>query len=186
MVWKQIITTGEVPMKKTIEKIRAEFSSIRTGRASASLIEGLKVESYGTVMPINQVASLGVPDARTIEIRPWDASQIKNIEKSILKSDLGLTPRNDGKVIRLSIPSLTEERRKELTKVVHKIAEDFRVSIRNERRQIADSIKKAEKDKKISEDDKRKAEAELQKVTDNYVKKIDEILNLKEKEIMEV
>jgi ribosome recycling factor len=186
MVWQQIIASGEVPMKKTVEKVRVEFAALRTGRASTALVEGLKVESYGTVMPINQVASLGVSDAKTIEIRPWDVSQVTNIEKAILKSELGLTPRNDGKVIRLSIPSLTEERRKELIKIINKTAEGFRISVRNERRQILEQIKKAEKEKKITEDERKKAETHLQKVTDGYIEKINELLKLKEKEIMEV
>lgn len=187
MDWKQIISAGEIPMKKTIEKMRNEFSAIRTGRASSTLLEGLKVESYGgALMPINQLANIGASDGRTIEIRPWDVSQLQNIEKAILKSDLGLTPMNDGKIIRLSIPSLTEERRKELSKAVHKIAEEFRISVRNERRQMQEQIKKAEKDKTITEDDRKKADALLQKITDDNVKKIDEILKLKEKDIMEV
>ncbi|MCB4792375.1 MAG: ribosome recycling factor [Elusimicrobia bacterium] len=186
MDWKQILVNGEIPMKKTIEKMRNDFSAIRTGRASAALVEGLKVESYGALMPINQLANIGTSDARTIEIRPWDISQLVNIEKAILKSDLGLTPMNDGKIIRLSIPALTEERRKDLTKVVHKIAEEFRISVRNERRQMLEQVKKAEKDKAITEDDRKKAEVQLQKVTDDYIKKIDEILKTKEKEIMEV
>jgi ribosome recycling factor len=186
MVWKQMLAVGEEPMKKTIEKVKGDLASLRTGRASTALIEGLKVESYGTLMPIKQVASMSIPDARTIEIRPWDVSQVNVIEKAILKSDLGLTPMNDGKLIRLTLPQLNEERRKELTKVIHKMTEEFRISIRNERRQILESLKKAEKDKKITEDDLKNGEHELQKITDLYVKKIDEILKIKEKEIMEV
>lgn len=186
MDWKQIIVNGEQPMKKTIERMRVDFSAIRTGRASSALLEGLKVDSYGTLMPINQLANIGATDARTLEIRPWDVSQLQNIEKAILKSDLGLTPINDGKIIRLALPSLTEERRKELTKTVHKISEEFRISIRNERRQIADSIKKAEKEKAITEDDRKKAEALLQKITDENIMKIDELLKAKEKEVMAI
>jgi len=144
------------------------------------------VESYGTVMPLNQVAGIVVADSRTIEIRPWDVSQIPNIEKAIQKSELGLTPMNDGKLVRLSIPSLNEDRRRELIKVVHKTAEDFRVSVRNERRQMHEQVKKLEKEKKITEDERKKAENELQRITDAYVVRIDELVKAKEKEVMEV
>jgi ribosome recycling factor len=183
---KQAVTSAEDLMKKTIDKMHVDFAAVRTGRASPALLETLKVESYGSMMPIKQLANVGVPDARTIEIRPWDVSQVSNIEKAIQKSSLGLTPQSDGKVIRLSIPTLTEERRKDLTKVVHKMAEDFRVSLRNERRQALENIKKLEKDKKITEDDKKKGEQDIQKITEAYVKKVDEVLAVKEKEIMEV
>ena len=186
MLWKQILSDGEVPMKKTIDRVKVEFSSIRTGRANAALLEGIKVENYGTMMPVNQVAGISVPDGRTIEIKPWDASSLASIEKAILKSELGITPVNDGKMIRLSVPSMTEERRRDLIKVVNKQAEDFRISIRNERRQMAENIKKAEKDKKITEDDRKTAEAQLQKLTDTYIQKVDEIVKTKEKEIAEV
>lgn len=186
MEMKKVLAATEDLMKKTIDRIHVEFAAIRTGRASTALVDGIKVDSYGSMMPIKQLANLGTPDARTIEIRPWDISQTANIEKAIQKSQLGLTPVNDGKVIRLSIPSLTEERRKDLIKVVHKIAEDFRVSIRNERRQAIENVKKLEKDKKITEDDKKKGEQDLQKLTELYVKKVDELLAGKEKEIMEV
>ena len=185
-MYAQLLKTGEALMKKSIEKMRSEFSTLRTGRASASLVENIKVESYGTQMPISQMANLGVPDPRTIEIRPWDVSQVSGIEKAILKSELGLPPANDGKVIRLSIPTLTEDRRKELIKVVHKMTEGFKVSIRNERREIHEKIKKAEKEKQITEDDRKKGENELQKLTDIYVKKADELMHIKEKEVMEI
>ncbi|MFC1501540.1 ribosome recycling factor [Elusimicrobiota bacterium] len=186
MVYKSIVASGEEPMKKTIEKMQKEFSAIRTGRASVALVEGLKVESYGSMMPVNQLGNISAPDAKTIEIRPWDISQTSNIEKAILKSELGLTPVNDGKVIRLSVPGLTEERRKEIIKMVSKMAEDFRVAIRNSRREIADNIKKAEKEKQITEDDKKKADVDLQKLTDSYIKKIDEAFAKKEADVMEV
>ncbi|HBU68927.1 MAG TPA: ribosome recycling factor [Elusimicrobia bacterium] len=182
----QIIANGEEPMKKTLEKMKNDLSAIRTGRASVALIDGLRVDSYGSLLPIKQLANLSVSDARTIEVRPWDISQLQSIEKAIQKSDLGLTPVNDGKIIRLSVPQLNEERRKELIKVVNKMTEDFRVSIRNERRVMVEALKKAEKDKKITEDDRKKGEGELQKITDIYVKKIDEMLKAKEKDIMEV
>lgn len=186
MDYRNILAAGEDPMKRTIEKIKNEFASLRTGRASVTLVENLKIESYGTLMPINQVANLGLSDPRTIEIRPWDVSQVSSIEKAVLKSGLGLTPVNDGKVVRLNVPALSEDRRKELIKVVNKMSEDYRISIRNERRQLIENLKKSEKDKSITEDDRKKGETELQKLTDIYVAKIDEILKAKEKEIMEV
>ena len=173
-------------MSKTVEKMRNDLAAIRTGRAHASLLDTIRVESYGTLMPIAQMATVGVSDARTLEVRPWDISVVGDIERAILKSDLGLTPRSDGKVIRLSIPSLNEERRKELSKVVHKIAEDFRVSIRNERRQVLEKVKQAEKEKRITEDDRKKAETAIQKITEAHVVRIDELVKQKEKEIMEV
>ncbi len=186
MYFRTIVAQGEEPMKKAIDKLKTDFASLRTGRASPALVEGLKAESYGAMMPINQLANISIPDGRTIEIRPWDITQCANIEKAILKSDLGLTPMNDGKIIRISVPGLTEERRKEITKIVNKMAEDYKVSVRNIRREILENIKKAEKDKKITEDDKVVAEHESQKLTDIYIKKIDELVSTKEKEIMEV
>ena len=188
MLTKTIMAQGEEPMKKTLEKMKSDLATIRTGRASVTLVDGLKVESYGggAMMPLNQLANMGTPDPKTIEIRPWDVSQLGNIEKAILKSGIGLTPVNDGKIIRLSVPSLTEERRKDIIKAVHKLTEDFRIAIRNERRKIVENIKKAEKEKKITEDEMKKAEADSQKMTDVYMKKIDELLALKEKEVMEV
>jgi ribosome recycling factor len=186
MSWKAIVAAGEEPMRKTIDKMKTDFSALRTGRASTALLEGIKVDSYGTTMLLNQLASLSVPDSRTIEVHPWDISQISSIEKGILRSDVGLTPVNDGRVIRLSVPPLTEERRKDIIKSIHKMTEEYKVSVRNERRQILENIKKAEKDKQITEDDRKKAEVDLQKITDTYIKKIDELLAVKEKDIMEV
>jgi len=186
MDWKQLIMQGEEPMRKTIDKMKTDLGSLRTGRASITLVEGLKVESYGSMMPLNQLANLNLSDPHTIEIKPWDVSQISNIEKAIQKSDLGLTPNNDSKVIRLSVPKLSEDRRKDLIKIINKMAEDFRVSIRNERRHILEALKKAEKDKTATEDDRKKGEADLQKMTDIYIKKIDETLKQKEKDILEV
>jgi len=183
---KTILAQGEEPMKRTLEKMRADLGAIRTGRASVALVEGIKVESYGTMMPLNQLANMSTPDAKTIEIRPWDISQLVNIEKAIQKSDIGLTPANDGKIIRLGVPALTEDRRKELVKGIHKLTEEFRIAIRNERRQIVENIKKAEKDKKITEDERKKSEIDSQKLTDMYMKKIDELLASKEKDLMEV
>ncbi len=182
---KQTLSHCEELMKKSIEKFRNELASIRTGRASTALLDGVKVEAYGSVMPVNQVASVNIPEPRTIEIKPWDVTQIPAIEKAILKSELGLTPQNDGKVVRLILPTLTQERRNDIAKTAHKIAEDFRVSVRNERRDGIEKIKKLEKEKFISEDIRKKCEVDIQKLTDLYIKKIDDILALKEKEIKE-
>lgn len=173
-------------MDHSIEALKKEFASVRTGRASLALLDGIKVDYYGTPTPLQQVASLSVPESRQIAIQPWDQKIISDIEKAIMKSDLGLTPTNDGKVIRINIPLLTEERRKQLVKVVRKNAEDVRVAVRNIRRDINEEIKKLEKEKHLSEDDTKKSLDEIQKLTDSYVKKIDEILAHKEKEIMEV
>ncbi|MFH1015134.1 MAG: ribosome recycling factor [Nitrospirota bacterium] len=173
-------------MDHSIEALKKEFASVRTGRASLALLDGIKVDYYGTPTPLQQLASLSVPESRQIAIQPWDQKIISDIEKAIMKSDLGLTPTNDGKVIRINIPSLTEERRKQLVKVVRKNSEDAKVAVRNIRRDVNDEIKKLEKEKHLSEDDTKKSLDEIQKFTDSYVKKIDEILMHKEKEIMEV
>ncbi|MDR2251270.1 MAG: ribosome recycling factor [Endomicrobium sp.] len=173
-------------MKKTIDRLKSELASIRTGRASSAVIEGIKVESYGSLMPMNQLAGVSIPDAKTIEIRPWDPSQLGAIEKAILKADIGMTPVNDGKIIRISVPPLTEERRKEIAKSISRMAEDFRVAVRNERRILVENIKKLEKDKVITEDDRKKFETNAQKVTDDYIEKIDESIALKEKEVMQI
>lgn len=172
-------------MGKTIEALKNELKRVRTGRASVSLLDGIRVDYYGTQTPLNQMASLSVPESRLIQIQPWDVSVIKDIEKEILKSDLGLTPNNDGKIIRISIPPLTEERRKELGKVVHKIAEDHKVGVRNIRRDSNELIKGLKKDGDIAEDDAFKAQDEIQKITDEHIKTIDEIFKEKEKEILE-
>lgn len=173
-------------MDHSIEALKKEFASVRTGRASLALLDGIKVDYYGMPTPLQQLASLSVPESRQIAIQPWDQKIISDIEKAIMKSDLGLTPTNDGKVIRINIPSLTEERRKQLVKVVRKNSEDAKVAVRNIRRDVNDEIKKLEKEKRLSEDDTKKSLDEIQKFTDSYVKKIDEILMHKEKEIMEV
>ncbi|MDR2191965.1 MAG: ribosome recycling factor [Endomicrobium sp.] len=186
MQLQNIFSASEEAMKKTIEKIKSDLSSIRTGRASASIIEGIKVESYGSLMPINQIAGVSVPDAKTIEIRPWDASQLGAIEKAVLKADIGMTPINDGKIIRISVPQLTQDRRKEIAKSISKTAEEYRIAIRNERRILVDGIKKGEKEKVITEDDRKKLELEAQKATDSYIKKIDELIAAKEKEVMQI
>ncbi len=173
-------------MDKAIEVFRHDLASIRTGRASLSLIEGITVDYYGTQTPLNQVATLSVPDPKTITIQPWEQRIIPDIEKAILQSDLGITPTNDGKIIRLNIPPLTEERRKQLVKVVRKRAEEARVAIRNIRREFNEELKKMEKNKEISEDQLKKDLDEVQKITDDHIKKVDKILETKENEIMEV
>ena len=173
-------------MDKTVENTRHEFTTIRTGRASAGLLDRIQVATYGTKMPINQLATIGVPEPRLLTITPFDKSTIKDIEKAILESDLGLTPANDGSLIRLPIPELTEERRKELVKQVRHLAEEGRVSARNVRRDALHHLKDAEKNGETGADDVHRAEDRLQKVTDEHVSKIDEALKAKEAEIMEV
>jgi len=173
-------------MQTAVDALKKKFGAVRTGRASLSLLDGLAVDYYGTVTPIQQVASLSIPDSRQILIQPWEQKIIPEIEKAIMKSDLGLTPMNDGKLIRINIPALTEERRKQLVKVVRKETEDAKVAIRNIRREINDELKKLEKEEHISEDQIKKEHEEVQKITDSFIKKIDELLEHKEKEIMEV
>lgn len=182
----QVYQEMERKMAKAAEALKAEFAGIRTGRANPALLEGIKVQSYGATVPLNQVAGVSVPEPRLLVIQPWDKNALPEIEKAILKSELGLTPMNDGRVIRLPIPTLTEERRRELSKVVKKMAEDHKVAVRNIRREANDEIKKLEKDKKISEDESKKALERTQELTDKAIKGIDEVLAKKEKEIMEV
>lgn len=172
-------------MVKSLDSLKREFSKVRTGRASISLLDGIKVDYYGTQTPLNQLATLSVPEPRLITIQPWDATVIKEIEKAIMKSDLGLTPVNDGKIIRVSIPPLTEQRRVELVKVVKKMAESGKVSIRNHRRDINEDLKQKKKDKEVSEDEFFKGQKEVQDITDDYIKKCDELTQAKEKEILE-
>jgi ribosome recycling factor len=173
-------------MEKSVETFKHELSKVRTGRASISLLDGISVDAYGSPMPMNQVATMTIPESRMIAIQPWDPQMVPAIEKAILKSNLGLAPANDGKVIRLTIPQLTEERRKELVKQVRKVAEEFRVAIRNVRRDAIDTLKQQKKDKEISEDDLFKLQDDAQKETDSYVKQIDEVTEHKEKEMMEI
>ncbi len=173
-------------MEKSMEAFRNDLSKIRTGRASIALFDGVKVDSYGAMMPLNQVATLTIPESRMIVIQPWDPQTLPGIEKAILKSNLGLTPASDGKIIRISVPQLTEERRKELVKQVKKTCEDFRINIRNSRRDAIDHLKKLKKDKEISEDELFKYQDEAQKETDRFIKQIDEALVDKEKEVMAV
>lgn len=183
---REILSHIESQMQKTLEKMRGDFSTLRTGRASAMLLENVRVEYYGAFTPINQLANIATPEPRTLEIKAWDKAAMQAIEKAILKSDLGLTPSNDGTVIRLQIPTLTEERRKDLIRVVRKMSEEYRVAIRNERRDAVEKLKKSEKAKEISEDDRETAEHDIQKMTDLYVKKVDELLGSKERDVMEV
>ena len=177
---------AEERIKKSIEVLLHEFATIRTGRASLALLENIRVEYYGSLVPLNQVANISIPEAKLIEIKPWDKSVIREIEKAILKSDLGITPLNDGKIVRLQIPPLTEERRKDLVKLVKKIGEKHRVTIRNIRREEIEILRKAEKNKQISEDDVYQGEEHIQKIIDEYIKKVDDITIHKEKEVMEV
>ncbi|MFC1814885.1 ribosome recycling factor [Thermodesulfobacteriota bacterium] len=172
-------------MGKSITALKNEFKKIRTGRAFLSLLDGIRADYYGTPTPLNQMASLSVPESRLITIQPWDVSVIKDIEKAILKSDLGLTPSNDGKIIRITIPPLTEERRKELVKIANKISEDYKVAVRNIRRDSNELLKGLKKDSEISEDDTFKAQEQVQKITDEHIKLIDDVYKEKEKEILE-
>jgi ribosome recycling factor len=174
----------ETRMTSALELLGREFASVRTGRASTGLLDTVRADYYGTPTPVSQMASVSVPDARTLVIQPWESGQLGPIEKAIMKSDLGLTPVNDGKVIRLTMPPLTEERRKQLAKTVHKIAEDSRVAIRNVRREANDKLKGMAKDKKVSEDDERRGHDLIQKATDRFIAKVDELLKKKEQEIL--
>lgn len=182
----QILKDGKSKMEDVIAATKRAFSNIRTGRANPGLLDRVMVSYYGTPTPLNQMASVSVPEPRLLVITPWDKSAIKDIEKAILVSDLGLVPTNDGTVIRIAIPSLTEERRKDLVRLVRKDAEDYRVGVRNIRRDLNEEIRKLEKSGDISEDDLHRVQADVQKQTDNYISTIDELLENKEKEIMEV
>lgn len=183
---KEIIADAKDRMGKSIESLKDDFNTIRTGRASASLFDKIRVEYYGNPTPLNQVATISIPEARLVVIQPWDPSVLGEIEKAIQKSELSLNPNNDGKVIRINIPPLTEERRKEYVKMAKNMAEQARVAVRNIRRDANDSLKKQQKDSAITEDDEKKGMDEIQKMTDESVEKIDKILDEKEKEIMEI
>jgi ribosome recycling factor len=173
-------------LEADMEHLRKELSSIRTGRASLSILEGIKVDYYGTQMPLQQIATLAVPESRLITIQPWESKIIGEIEKAILSSGIGITPTNDGKIVRLSIPPLTEERRKDLVKVAKKLGEDARISIRNLRRDANEELKKLHKETTLAEDQLRKTQDEVQKVTDQYIRRVDEIIAKKEEEILAV
>lgn len=181
----EILSETRQKMEKTSDSLNQEFKKMRTGRASISILEGIKAECYGTQMRLNQISSISIPESRLLTIQPWDQSIIGNIEKSILKSGLGLTPVNDGKLIRISIPPLTEERRKELAKMAKKMAEESKVSIRNQRREANEMLKDLKKESEISEDEMYKYQDKVQKITDEFIEKIDEIRKEKEQEILE-
>lgn len=185
MTTREILHNTEEKMKKALESVTREFSEIRTGRASPALVEGLHIDYYGTPTLLKQLASISAPDAHLLVIQPWDMTAIPEIEKAIMKSNLGINPSNDGKLIRLSVPPLSKERRQELAKVVHKMAEEGRVSLRTIRRDAKENLEKLEKDKSIAEDDKFRGIDDLQKLVDRYISKIDETLKNKEKEILE-
>jgi ribosome recycling factor len=180
-----ILKEADARMQAAIEVLTREFAGVRTGRASTGLLEGIRVDYYGTPTPVAQVAALSVPDPKTLVIQPWDMSQLPAIEKAIMKSDLGLTPVNDGKVIRLILPPLTEERRRQLAKAVGKLAEDTRVAIRSIRREANEKLRAREKkERKISEDESRRGQEQVQKTTDRFIQRVDELLKKKEEEIL--
>ncbi len=182
----KVLKETEEKMKKSVEVVRQEFAKIRTGKATTALLDGIKVDYYGSHLPINQVASVSVADVHTLVVQPWDKSALQLIEKAILTSELGLNPINDGNILRIPIPPLTEERRRDLVKLCKKFAEDGRIAVRNVRRDAIEHLKKMEKEEHLSEDDRKRAENEVQKITDKHIKLIDELLAHKEKEIMEV
>lgn len=182
----QILNDADNRMNKTLEALRQELSKVRTGKATTALLDGIKVDYYGTLTPINQVGNISVLDSHTLSITPWDKSMVQPIDKAILEANLGFNPISDGTNLKIPVPPLTEERRKDFVKLVKKFGEDAKVAIRNVRRDANDHLKKEEKDKKISEDELKQNEAEVQKLTDHHIKMIDDILKHKEKEIMEV
>ena len=173
-------------MEGAIEALRREFAGVRTGKASPALLDSVKVEAYGSVMPLNQVGTVSAPEPRMLIVQPWDKGLIKAIEKGLRESDLGINPSNDGQVIRIPIPALTEERRREYVKMLHKLTEEARVAVRNVRRDANDEVKHRQKDEGLSEDDIRREQGEVQKLTDQFIAKIDELMKHKEAEIMEV
>ena len=176
----------EAKMTKTIDALKHEYTTIRAGRANAQMLDKVRVDYYGSLTPVNQMAAISVPEPRTLMINPWDKSSMAEIEKAIRNSDLGLNPTNDGQVIRISVPALTEERRKELAKQASKVAEEFKVRLRNERRDANDKLKKMEKEGEITEDDLKKSQDEVQKITDKFIKDVDTLLKAKEEDIMAV
>lgn len=182
---KEIYKSAEERMKKALENIQEELAKIRTGRASPTLLDSIKVNYYGSRVPLKQVASVSAPDARLLVVQPWERSVLGEIEKAILKSDLGLTPTTDGNIIRIPIPQLTEERRKDLVRLVRRLGEEGRIAVRNVRRDANDRVKKTEKEGDISEDDAHRARDDIQKLTDKYIELVDEVISKKEQEIME-
>ena len=183
---KEVYVQLKTRMEKAVEDFRREMAAVRTGRASVHMLDSVQVEYYGTVMPLNQIAQVHAPEAQLITVQPFDPSSLAGIEKAIRSSDLGLNPMNDGKIIRVPVPALTEERRRDMVKHLHKILEDHRTAVRNVRRDGNDGIKKALKDKKITEDEERRALEEIQKLTDDEIKKMEELSKGKEKEVMTV
>ena len=183
---KDVLSKTRASMEKSIDALKKDFTRIRTGRASTSLLDELRVDYYGTPTPLSQVGTLAVPEPRLITIQPWEKKLIPEIEKAILKSDLGLNPVSDGNLIRLAIPPLTEERRKDMVKQLKRMGEEGKIAIRNIRRDANESLKRLEKDKEISEDDLKRGEKEIQELTDQFVKKADEAVAIKEKEVMEI
>jgi len=183
---KDIKNNASEKMKKSVDAVRNEIVRIRTGKATTALLEGIKVECYGSKVPLKQIANIGVPEARLLLIQPWDKNLLPDIEKAIFQSDLGLTPNNDGKVIRLPIPPLTEERRKELVKLVKKLGEEGKIAVRNVRRECNDELKKGEKSGDFSEDNSQRGMRKIQEITDEYIANIDGIVEEKDKEIMEI
>ncbi|HZK42800.1 MAG TPA: ribosome recycling factor [Syntrophomonadaceae bacterium] len=183
---KDILSDADDRMSKSIEHLKTDLASMRAGRANPAMLDKIMVDYYGEFMPINQLANITVPEARLIVIQPWDKTSVPQIEKAILRSDLGVNPNNDGNVIRIAIPQLTEERRKDIVKVVKQKAEDAKIAIRNIRREANDMLKASEKDKLISEDENKKAMDDIQEITDKFIKNVDLILQVKEKDIMEV
>ncbi len=181
-----IVSDADHRMDKTVEAFRNEISKIRTGKATTAILDGVRVDYYGTPSPLSQVANVSVLDAHTLSITPWDKSMVQVIDKAILASDLGLNPLSDGTNLKIPIPPLTEERRKEFVKIIKKFGEESKVALRNVRRDANEHLKKKEKEKKMTEDDRKKAEDEIQKITDKHIGKVDEIIKHKEKEIMEV
>ncbi len=181
----EVVKSAKERMEKAVKALEKELSHVRTGRATPALLDGIKVSYYGSEMPLNQVATISVPEARTMAIQPWDVNVLPEIEKAILASELGLTPTNDGKIIRVAVPPLTEERRKELVKLVKKMGEEAKVAIRNVRRDANERLKRQKKEKEISEDQQHRLQDEVQKLTDTYVKQVDEVVAEKEKEILE-
>ncbi len=186
MTVKEIKEQAQDKMKKSVNSVKTEISRIRTGKATTALVDGIKVECYGSKVPLKQIANIGVPEARMLLIQPWDKNLLADIEKAIFQSDLGLTPNNDGKVIRLPIPPLTEERRKELVKLIKKLGEEGKIAVRNVRRECNDELKKSEKEGHLGKDESKRASKDIQEITDSFTDTIDEIIEEKEKEIMEI
>jgi ribosome recycling factor len=183
---KELLIETEKKMKKAIQATQHELALIRTAKATTSLLDGIRVEYYGTKVPLNQVAAISVPEPKMLLVQPWEKNMLAEIEKTLLKSDLGLTPTNDGNVIRLPIPPLTQERRKELIKVVHRLAEEGRVAVRNVRRDANEDLRKAEKAGTLPQDDSKRAQERIQELTNKHIEQVDEIVVAKEKEVMEV